>query len=452
MKLPTQIPKAALLQVLMIVALACYATVRILNLSQAVQKVKSATDTPSYMRISREPIFGGQFLTEARPLLFPLVIKAFGGNEEKIAWAQGVFSIFSWSILALSVAYSFHLPFLQLIAFGWVLLLSLYRYVIGWDSVLLTESLSLSLLALFVAGWLWLIRGWQWGKVLFLLLVALLWTLSRDTNAWVVLMISAILLFLVGIRFIDKKYLVLSVFFLGIFYLSNLTAELGQRWVFPFQNVLAQRILPQPRAINYFANCGMPVSPRLMDLSGESALGEDRAFYQDPALADYRSWLYRSGKSCYMKWLLSDPLESIRGPAAQFETLITLQEISPVLFSKKFSPVLPGKFESLLYPRWQTGMTLAIASLFALLAVFTNAWKQNKVWWVAIVSILLVFPHYFIIWHGDVMGIYRHVLMVSIQFYLGLWLFVLLVLDWVLSPKTAQESSIHPLSARTVKQ
>jgi hypothetical protein len=54
---------------------------------------------------------------------------------------------------------------LRPVAFGLVLALSLDRHIAGWDVVMLTESLSLSLLALFLAVWLWLLRNWSWWKV-----------------------------------------------------------------------------------------------------------------------------------------------------------------------------------------------------------------------------------------------------------------------------------------------
>src|SRR6266508_4714215 len=236
--------KATLIYILMGLILASYTTIRLLNLSQAVQKVKTTADTTSYIRISKESIFGTRFLASSRPFIFPLVLKIFGDHMERVAWVQGVFSIISWSILAVSVAYSLHIFFLIFIAFGLLLLLSLYRYIIGWDSVMLTESLSLSFMALFIAGWFWLMRGWRWHKAIFILAVAFLWSFSRDTNAWVVLMIALFLLLLFCLGYVDKKYLILSGSFIVMFFLSNLSSDFGGRWVFPFQNVLGQRILP----------------------------------------------------------------------------------------------------------------------------------------------------------------------------------------------------------------
>jgi len=453
MNLFTKIPKAALVHLLMALILASYSAIRIVNLSQAVQKVKTTADTKSYERISKESILGTRFLASSRPFIFPLVLKLFGNNAETVVWAQGIFSMISWGILAVAVSYSLHVFFSRLIAFGLILLLSLYQHVIGWDSVLLTESISLSLMALLIAGWLWLSSAWRWYKALLISLVALFWTFSRDTNAWVILMIALFLLLLVSLRAIEHKYLILSIAFVVMFFLSNLSAERGDRWVFPFQNILGHRILTEARAVHFFAGCGMPVSPELTRLAGAYANSQDRAFYNDPALQDYRLWLHRSGKVCYVKWLLSNPLESIKRPIAEFNSLISMQNIPSFLFSKKFSPVLPGRLEAILYPRHPI-ILFAVTWGLVMIAILTRAWTQNKTWWVVIGLNILVFPHYFITWHGDMMGIHRHVLGVSVQFYLGAWLLVFFVLDSVLASKASRQGFNTPFSLRnrTIKQ
>lgn len=448
MKPLATIPRSTLLYTLMMFLLAGYAIARVLNLSEAVQRVKTTADTTSYVRISNERAFSSEFLGAARPFVFPLLLKLLGGDPEKAVWAQGLISILSWGVLAVAVASSLHVYLLKFAGFALILLLSLYRYIIGWDSVLLTESLSLSLMALFIAGWLWLLQGWSGRKALFVLTVGLFWTFCRDTNAWVVLMISVFLLTLVALRQLDKKYLVISTAFIILFFLSNLSADSGGRWIFPFQNVLGRRILPDPQAVAFFASCDMPVSPELTQLAGEFASGLDRALYNDPALESYRTWLHQTGKSCYIKWLLSRPLESIGQPIAEFNTLVSLENIQSFLFSRRFFPILPARLERFLYPPQQPWILFLAACAFMLAAVFSRAWAHNKIWWVAILLILLVFPHYFIVWHGDVMGIYRHMVSVSIQFYLGFWTLALLVADWVLSLKVIQEHRVGQLLLR----
>ena len=77
---------------------------------------------------------------------------------------------------------------------------------------------------------------------------------------------------------------------------------------------------------------------------------------------------------------------------------------------------------------------------------------QNNAWWLVIGLNILVFPHYFIIWHGDVMGIFRHVLTVSIQFYLGMWILLLFMLDRALAFKAVHEVMINKLFVRQAGQ
>lgn len=438
--------------ILLAFIVAAYAGGRILNLAQAVQKVKSTADTTSYVRISQEPVLDADFLAGSRPFMFPLLLKLFGGNAEAVAWAQGIFSIFSWSLLAVSVAYSLHTPVLRFAAFIFILVFSLYRYIIGWDSVLLTESLSLSLMALFLAGWFWLIGQWRWERAVFVMVVALFWTFTRDTNAWVVFMIAAFLLSLTALRLIDRRYLVLSAVFLVIFFLSNASADRGDRWIFPFQNVLGKRILPNAQTLDFFAGCGMPVSPELLDLAGRYANSSERAFYEDPALADYRLWLHQAGKRCYIKWLLSDPLASVKAPMTEFNALISMQNLQSFLFSKKFSPILPGRVEAILFPRQGLLILFVLVWAAVLLAVLTRSWRQDKIWWLVIGMNILLLPHYFITWHGDVMGIYRHVVSASIQFYLGMWVLILITLDSVFLLRPIGTDRINQFFTRSANQ
>jgi hypothetical protein len=143
---------------------------------------------------------------------------------------------------------------------------------------------------------------------------------------------------------------------------------------------------------------------------------------------------------------------SITAPLAEFNALISMENIQPFLFSKKFSPLLPGRLEAILFPQQGLLVMFGLLWLAILIAALTRAWNQNKVWWLVIGLNILLFPHYFITWHGDVMGIYRHVMSASIQFYLGMWLLVLFALDSVLSLKTLQPGLVKIPSLKKVEQ
>ena len=420
-----------LISLAMLFLFAFYANLRWANEAPAFEKAKETADTPAYVRISGEAFFSKEFWANSRPPVFPLLLKIYDANKIEVAAFQATFSIFAWGMLALSLAYSMK-GILRLITFGLVLALSLDRHIAGWDVVMLTESVSISLLALFLAAWLWLLRGWLWEKAAVLSLIAFLWAFARDTNGWILLMIAGLIV--LGVLFFSaqKRYFTIALAFTLFFLLSNLSANEGERWVFPFQNVLAQRILTDQKALEFFSACGMPVTPELLALAGGFANSDERAFYTDPALESYRTWMYANGKSCYIRWLFSRPLTALRQPWTDFTWLLTFEDVT-FFYPQSYKPLLPWYAERVLYPQNAILWLWAGTTIAALVAIWKKAWRMNIAWVVFIGLCLLIYPHLFIVWHGDVMGTHRHALTVSVQFVLSTWLFGVLVLESILA-------------------
>ena len=420
----------ALTALIFLLLFAFYANLRWKNETPVFEKAKQTSDTPAYLRVSGEAILSKDFWANTRPPVFPFVLKYYDANTIKVAAFQAAFSIFAWGMLALSMAYSFK-GILRIIGFGLILALSLESHIAGWDVVMLTESISISLLALYLAAWHWLLKGWSWGKVAALSLVSFFWAFTRDTNGWLLLMVAGLIL--LGMLFfrVRKHYLVVALIFTLLFALSNLSADVGQRWIFPYQNVLAQRILPDQEAVSFFADCGMPVSPELLDMGGGYANSGDRTFYTDPALQPYRNWLHDSGKFCYMRWLLSRPLTSLREPWADLEWLLAFPDVT-FFYPQRYESLLPWYVERILYPQDGVVWLWALITFAALVAIWKRAWKVNIAWVVFIGLCLSIYPHLFIVWHGDVPGTHRHALTVSIQFVLSFWLLGFLLLERVI--------------------
>ncbi len=418
----------ALVAIVMLLLFVVYANMRWANEAPAFEKAKQTADTPAYVRVAGEAFLSMEFWANTRPPIYPIVLKIFHADKIRVATFQATFSIFAWGMLALAIAFSVKI-ILRPIAFGLILFLSLERHIAGWDVVLLTESVSISLMALFLATWFWLLRRWSWGKVTILSLVAFLWAFTRDTNGWILLMIAGLIF--IGVLFfgVRRRYLVLAVIFVLLFTLSNLSADTGHRWVFPFQNVLAKRILTDKEALEFFmADCGMPVTPELLNLAGGFANSGDRAFYNDPALEPYRTWMQASGKSCYVRWLFSRPLLSLREPWADFASLLAFENIS-TFYPQRYEPLLPWYAERLLYPQDALLWLWGLITIAAFAAIWKKAWKANPTWVILIGFCLLIYPHVFIVWHGDVPGTHRHALTISLQFILSFWLLGLLAVE-----------------------
>jgi len=117
-------------------------------------------------------------------------------------------------------------------------------------------------------------------------------------------------------------------------------------------------------------------------------------------------------------------------PVEDFPHLIAFNRIAR-FYTDRYQPVLPTWLEEILYPQ---GGALAIwLCLMILLAAtgYSQHWRSKSLWMVWATLTFSLYPHLFLVWHGDTLGLDRHVLGVIIGYFLSVWFFVLLILDWI---------------------
>ena len=149
------------IQWIVIAALFCaYAGIRAVSAAPIVDKPRVLADTTAYERISRYEVLSQDMWMASRPPMFPLLLKAARQDFDRAAALQLALAIPAWSLLALMISRSLTHPGLRVVGFGVVLLFSLQRHVAGWDFVMMSESLSITALVLFLAAWLWLLEAW----------------------------------------------------------------------------------------------------------------------------------------------------------------------------------------------------------------------------------------------------------------------------------------------------
>ena len=409
-----------------------YAIGRIYSSIPAINKPRDLADTDAYLRISREALLDQDFWAGTRPLVFPLLLKIAKQDLRLTSAVQLGISILAWGFLAWIVSRFIRPPFLQIAAFVWMLGLSLDRHISGWDFVMMSESLSLSLFAIFIGVNLWLLEGWRTYKVVLILATGFLLAFTRDTNAWLLLIFSVLLTIPILFKLIGSKNLVIITGLSAIFLVSTINANMGYRWIFPLGNVIGQRILPYGSSFRYFEDCGMPVSPRLINLAGQFANAQERALFEDPELESFRHWMMDKGRSCYMHWLVSQPVNSIREVFVNFDKLISFSSVDGY-FSRAFDPLMPVALGKLFYPECFSLWIWILTTLAALTGFWLQYWKDNRLWAGFIFINLSILPHLFISWHGDAMAPARHALAVGVQIYVSFTLFGILALErfWV---------------------
>jgi hypothetical protein len=422
---------------LCIASFAVYVGLRVGNFL-LVEEVREFPDTPVYTGIASRSFFDPRFWVGPRPWTVPLVYKLLANAPERIFMFQSAFSILSWGVLAVFATRAMRVRLLGVVAFVAVLVFSLSAEVSMWDGVMVCDSISLSLMALFIASWLWLLEGWDFRKAGVVIGAAFLWAFAYDTNAWAVVMIGLLLVFMAAIGRARKSYFLIAAVLVMIFAASDFTANKARRWRVAFINTVGTRILPSPERTEYFAQSGMPITPALTRLTGKKAWAENWAFFKDPALAEFRDWLHARGKSSYVRFLLSHPAVTILEPLRHPEELLAseLRNYAPI----GFSPVLRGAFAEIVYPKKWALVWIWAAAIILGVAVGTRIWKHNTAFLVPLGMILLVYPHAVLIWHGDPNEIGRHALQAAVYFRLGLWLLVLFVGDWVIGRRSSGQS------------
>jgi len=419
------------IQWMVIAAVFCaYAGARIFSAPPIVDKPRVLADTTAYERISRYDILSHNMWVASRPPVFPLLLKAAQQDFDRAAALQLALAIPAWGLLALMVGRFLTYPWLRVTGFALVLLFGLERHIAGWDFVMMSESLSITMLVLFLVACLWLLETWRPVRVAAVLFSAFLLAFTRDTNAWMLLALAGLIALAVALRWARPRVLLLVAGLVLIFVLSNFSADRGLRWVFPLGNLITQRVLPDGSAVGYFQSCGMPVTPELRQLSGKFANSDDQALFSGPELETLRRWLYDYGKECYVGWLISQPIQQAWQALSRTGNLVAFDDVDRY-FSNRYTPMLPAGLEAVLYPQRFTLWIWGLSTLVAFIAIWTRAWRGNRLWAAFVCLNLMVFPHLFLTWHGDSMAPDRHALSVGVQLYLGALLLVLL-LAWEL--------------------
>jgi hypothetical protein len=289
-------------------------------------------------------------------------------------------------------------------------------------------------MVLFVVSWFWLLERWHWLKLLSMLCVGCLWTLARDTNAWIILLLAGLLLIW---QRASRRYIFVAAVFIALFAVNETSQNFSDRWVMPFVNVLGRRILPDTQARDYFAQRGMPTSGAVMRLSGFLAWHQDRLFYRDPDLHELREWIQTHGKRTYVTYLLAHPVTALISPFRDAKELI-----APDLKYYRypgFSPILSGVLADTVYveqyPRLLAFGPLIIILVIAFIrthGVGSSGAKHHHLILISSALILVFYPHAVIAWHGDANDVGRHALLASVHLRLGLWFLFIFSLDWLL--------------------
>jgi hypothetical protein len=394
------------------------------------------TDTASYEQVASLPLWRWRFYTGQRGFTLPLLYKLFAGGEARTV-AQLVISILAWLVLAGTVARCVRHSVVRPVAFAAVLIFSLTTEVILWDTLELSESLTFSLTALLVAAWLAVVRRPTWTRVVLVLVVALLWSFARDTNAYILLLVGVIAALTLLDRSWRTRKAALAVGCVAIGLATVGSANAGHRWVQPLRDVVVHRVLTHPALRSYFVAHGLDARTNWTD----------------------GPWFHHRARGVYVGYLLRHPGYLLAAPlSGRQEALYSTPDNADSLLdpstksydndaSHRFLP-LPRVLERVAFPRGVALLCLLVALVVAAAAVLAWRGLAEAVWLVPGVILLSTYPHLLVVWHLSGVEVDRHALEAALLLRLALLLLVLLCLDVLVSPRRGSARPLGGLPGR----
>ena len=391
-------------------------------------------DVHEYFDVSSFPITSASFWIAVRPPTIPLVFKGIGNDANRISKFQLWLSILSWGILAFTFTNMLRSYLLRPLAFSLILAFSLSQEIIMWDYLIISESISISIMVLFFASAILLIEKWTWRRLFLFGMIGLLFVFTRDAFAYFLLII-AIGLFALMLFFPNKRrFLLVGIYFLFLFFCSNTLASASLRLYPSLLNTIGMRILPNLEYVEYFQMRGMPIDAALLERSGKHLHADNNALVTDPRFKKLLDWVRENGRREYVRFLWFYKADALQNVFQDVQLLI-----NPDLYyytATGFKPILKNvRFEEILYPARFGLFIFLVANLLAAASSVWAFYERKYMWLLPVFLILLAYPQAVFIWNADANEIGRHSLYHNIQWRLGLWVLILYAIDFVMEKK-----------------
>jgi hypothetical protein len=403
------------------------------------------SDSADFLASARTGLFSLERWAGPRTAAAPLLLSlARFEPRTYVLWQAGI-AVACWAALAASVwavmgeGRARWLGALAVVAFSCTVPVTM------WERSVLSESLAASTLALTVAAALQLARGVNGRRVAAVLAASALWLLTRDSHASVV--VVAALALGAGIVITDWRnrdrpedddakardraagaLVLLACWLFTLGAVAWVAASHGNRYVYPLRNVFEARVLPYPDRVAWFADHGMPQAGRFVGPDAPppvvGAGGEAPVVYvadEDPSMRRWLAWVASDGQRAFAAWIATHPAylvtEPLRNPERTFNNALGDRSYYAPLDQRE----LPLLTVLLVPSRWVALAAVAVAA----------AWATRRRRWgsplliVGAATVALAVPHALVSWHSDGMETARHLMVPSLQLYLGALLMVL---------------------------
>jgi hypothetical protein len=230
-------------------------------------------------------------------------------------------------------------------------------------------------------------------------------------------------------------YSVYAVFVIALFAFQSYSVNNGNRWQILIYDNLALRLLKDEQAIKYLDKMGLPIDDALMSVTTMTPPEYQKYFLNSDKMDEVRTWVNSTGKTIYLRYLISRPGFSLLKPIYESKKLING---SSVEYRRERQPSRPvaaviTRISNIFYPRSPLilGFMLVISIIGALHWLCGH--EKTSVWVIIMALVVSIYPLMFIVWHGNPMEVERHAVQIAVQFRLAGWMAVVAWLAWLSS-------------------
>ena len=248
---------------------------------------------------------------DPRPFTVPLFYKIAGSDANMIVIMQKFFHTLATWFLAFALLFYIQRKYLRITIVVFIYLFTSWWNILGWANLLLSESLSITFLFLWIASFLILYKKRNTWTISLHILIAVLFSFTRDSWPYILIIFYTLFLFYQWIQKKKKVHFAAAMLLLsiGIFFIQQHSAKIGKRYRLPIMNTIVVRILPNDSYTEWFVRNGMPCAGKLKTEYQGTIADDPKIYnlYNDPDYQEFFNWIDSQGQKTYTRFILTHP-------------------------------------------------------------------------------------------------------------------------------------------------
>lgn len=337
-------------------------------------------DSRAYIAVAGASFPSVTLLAGARAPVVPLLWKVTDTPERYVV-TQTIIAVLAWTALAVTVARLVRPGWRALLAGTVVLAFASSWEIVEWDWSVLSESISLSAVAVICASTIWLARRFTTPRAVVLLGACLVYAGARDQAIWIIALAGGAVCAFALLRLVARQHgpapavrvrgiVLLGVALLGVAVLNEAGAASAHRNVINVEDVFNVRVFPFPSRVAWFAAHGMPQAAAIDVTAAATPTPPGMAKVVRPDLASptwrpLARWFPTDSEGIFIEYLVTHPGYDLTAPFAT--PALTYNNANGNLAfygdinngTRHFLPVIP----TVLFPSWQIDLALAVVGI-----------------------------------------------------------------------------------------